>query len=467
MVMDEGMEDIIEEECVSSSDDDDVDDETSSEIDSDYEFDAARFFDFTRTETCSEADDAEEWFRFAPTYPPSPFAVKLNLIKMLSLAEASNSSKLEEAKSIATTVTNTEGTSLENQDIQKARTKSITKPAKVRSTTLMKPTASLLAKQDKSQDAYSSHLSQRLRSPSLKLDVKSSPSLSGSEDLATKRQKLETGFVRKAAHLKHQRLLLHKITTKGGSVGGNSPRSKLKVTVPKEPQFETTQRAERHRFKNSSESSEHAKPKSNAFKARPLNRKILAGPATLPPKKSAPKLTDFQVFNLKTKERAMQHSSSNVSDKNSDEVVLRSRSTSLRSSNSGDVLKKEKCETSPKSKGGPLNKKNLTSKERMVVNQNIRQGATVSTIPRSLSGKRISINPPTELFNKLSIKSAETNTVSQTKVHQPSKVSKENAPNASQLEFWRCMGKPNKCGGGNSIPEIGCHPNMNRSLDIH
>lgn len=41
------------------------------EIDLDYEFDAARFFDFTRPETPAEARQAELWFQNAPSYPPS------------------------------------------------------------------------------------------------------------------------------------------------------------------------------------------------------------------------------------------------------------------------------------------------------------------------------------------------------------------------------------------------------------
>lgn len=43
----------------------------ASEIDLDYEFDAARFFDFTRPESISETDEAEHWFESAGSYPPS------------------------------------------------------------------------------------------------------------------------------------------------------------------------------------------------------------------------------------------------------------------------------------------------------------------------------------------------------------------------------------------------------------
>ena len=41
------------------------------EIDFDYEFDATRFFDFTRPESEAESRFSESWFFSAPDYPPS------------------------------------------------------------------------------------------------------------------------------------------------------------------------------------------------------------------------------------------------------------------------------------------------------------------------------------------------------------------------------------------------------------
>ena len=41
------------------------------EVDLDYEFDAARFFDFSREETTAEARESEIWFESAKSYPPS------------------------------------------------------------------------------------------------------------------------------------------------------------------------------------------------------------------------------------------------------------------------------------------------------------------------------------------------------------------------------------------------------------
>lgn len=41
------------------------------EIDLEYEFDAARWFDFTRMELPAESQAAEFWFHSAPPYAPS------------------------------------------------------------------------------------------------------------------------------------------------------------------------------------------------------------------------------------------------------------------------------------------------------------------------------------------------------------------------------------------------------------
>lgn len=43
----------------------------AQEVDIDYEFDAARCFNFTREETPAEARRAELWFESAKSYPPS------------------------------------------------------------------------------------------------------------------------------------------------------------------------------------------------------------------------------------------------------------------------------------------------------------------------------------------------------------------------------------------------------------
>jgi len=45
--------------------------EDSVEIDLDFEFDVAKFFDFTRSETPEEIEVSEAWFECAKGHPPS------------------------------------------------------------------------------------------------------------------------------------------------------------------------------------------------------------------------------------------------------------------------------------------------------------------------------------------------------------------------------------------------------------
>ncbi|KAL7146454.1 hypothetical protein ABFS83_06G042000 [Erythranthe nasuta] len=274
-----------------------------------YEFDAPQFYDFTRSEFDSEIDEAERWFDVSGNYPPSPFIVKLNLEKLLygevsvisakakySNKKSSNTSDSESQHGVSTSKKNPKGKS--NQDnAPKLKTKSADKPVQPKSSTLMEPTASHLAKQHKVHDKHSGHICTRLQKISAKLEGKSSHSSTILDNSATKRQKLEIGYLRKVAHLKHKYSLLHK--------------SSKKVTVPKEPELETMLRAQRRGSKNSSVSSETEKQKQKDFnfKAHPLNKKILQTPSLLQRQKSTPRSPEFQVFNLKTTERAHHHAS--------------------------------------------------------------------------------------------------------------------------------------------------------------
>ena len=44
---------------------------SDDEIDFDYEYDAANYYDFTTPETDSEAHEAERWFETAAYHPPT------------------------------------------------------------------------------------------------------------------------------------------------------------------------------------------------------------------------------------------------------------------------------------------------------------------------------------------------------------------------------------------------------------
>ncbi|KAF5480304.1 hypothetical protein F2P56_001064 [Juglans regia] len=133
--MNEDMEEIVMESFV------------AEEIDLDYEFDAATFYDFTRAETDLEAIKAERWFESAQSYPPSPLIVKLKKWGKDLPVESRNT----ETRNSSGNGFN-KGFHFYKQMAEagpKAKTKSPVKPTLSRSSTLMKPTASHLAKQKK------------------------------------------------------------------------------------------------------------------------------------------------------------------------------------------------------------------------------------------------------------------------------------------------------------------------------
>ncbi|KAK3040125.1 hypothetical protein RJ639_027851 [Escallonia herrerae] len=446
--MDEEMEDFVEDGF------------SPPELDSDYEFDAPGFFDFGRPESEAEVREAEGWFDSAKTYPPSPFIVKLNWSKGIPFVEAAVTPNLEDGENIdgiskkseagtyppeVTLSEDSKGQKYPNrvgQDIPKAKAKSMAKSFKPRSATLMKPTASHLAKQNKARELKSSRLC-RSQKPHTKVDERSLQSPPGFENQATKRQKLESGYLRKVmlheiamrsiafiynvrpsvdclkkfsafedfemdkslydedrisdtpvvggqvAHLKHQTMLLHKIAKKVATIDPNSTHFRAKVTIPKEPDLETAQRAQRQRSKNYG-LGKHAKADVHTFKARPLNRKVGA--------------YDLQtylhlvlvgvVFHLKTTERAMQHSSANV----------------------------------------------------------VYATASLLQECKFLSDKKCFENPPTELFNKLSLKS-------ESKKETKSQSKSQSKPHHC---VKKCIGNTNQCGSDRRIPDAGRQHDINR-----
>ncbi|CAN6705578.1 unnamed protein product [Malus baccata var. baccata] len=184
------------------------------EIDMDYEFDAPKFYDFTRPETGREAEEAEEWLRSSGGYQPSLYEV----VSYCHVLWCFNT--IRTPYSHGSRYSNTK---------PKSPGKS---PPLSRSSTLMKPTASQLAKQNHCREVHSNRLLRRMAKKLRKLDEKSQNS-----PPPMKRQKLEAGCVRKVAEqLKHQPLWLHK-------VGADAARPK--VTVLKEPNLETANRAQR------------------------------------------------------------------------------------------------------------------------------------------------------------------------------------------------------------------------------
>ncbi|KAF5959901.1 hypothetical protein HYC85_001110 [Camellia sinensis] len=302
-----------------------------SEVDFDYEFDAARFFDFTRLESYSEAQDAERWFQSAGTYPPS---------------------RPKSRNGMA-------------EDIPKAKIKSVAKSSKIRSSTLMQPTASHLAKLSRGREVHSIRFLERSQKPLTKLDERSLRNPLGVDRDATKRQKLENGYL-------------------------------CKVNLMS---------------RNNSESGEHAKSKGPTFKARPLNRKV-----------------DSQgsfIASSNKEQTTISSVPSKLSKLNS-ESIPKNEATRTERLNCEEASKQEKCKTLNRVKYHPHNKKIVSSKKDVCTFQNVKEEAKELKL---LNDDGLSNNPPIELFNKLSLKSElEHNAISPSKPPLHTEGSKENIP---------------------------------------
>ncbi|KAJ4843506.1 hypothetical protein Tsubulata_020497 [Turnera subulata] len=415
------------------------------EVDLDYEFDAAMFFDFTREESDAEAREAERWFHTAPSYPSSPFVTKLlfreenvsinseenavdtanhdGLGPEVCAVEAENRDCDGMYKEIYTNLQNYKLQNVSNQPQDLATAgftfysqTSINKPKHKmkhfpKSSTLMKPTASMLAKQNRLPYSGGSRFQMLLGQ-----NERSLCSSSVVENQASKRQKLEGGHLRKVGDAKQQTDFMHKEPKKNGLVEKSSVHSKLRLTIPREPDLETANRAQRIRPKISTEQ-ENVAPAPRRFKARPLNRKILEAPSLPLPKKSTPKLPEFHEFHLKTSERAMQHTASvlssshqsNESDKGLDKpnavFVVESGNRDYRRTTTVDAPKQEAFGTPHVFKARPLNKKIFASKGELGVFRNSKREVTVPVGFNFHTEKRTQHNLPIDLFSKLSLTS--------------------------------------------------------------
>nr|VDC95781.1 unnamed protein product [Brassica oleracea] len=282
------------------------------EFDIDFEFDAPRFYDFSRPELDSETEEIEFWFESAGNYPPSPFSPKCNW-KLEPLKQITNiiseTKPVEISKPVIESGLNRKdqynGFIYYNQtvkDVSKTKPKSKTKSCC--SSTLTRPTASLLARQNKPLDVYSVQLLTRCQRSLAKFGGNLSPILDSKlQNKDTKRPKLEAKVSR---------------------VNSNR-RSKL--TVPKEPNLRTAERSERHRSKLNSETEQNAKPRISSSKRNTTNKNIKVEPCSTPlPKSNTPRSQDLlQEFGLRTLLRAKERSSNAKIDAIQENIATNSR----------------------------------------------------------------------------------------------------------------------------------------------
>ncbi|PKU72939.1 protein TPX2 isoform X2 [Dendrobium catenatum] len=410
----------------------------SLEVDFDYEFDASRYFDFVREETPSEAWEAEFWFETAGSYPPSPFISKMVLEKNIFAGTVNTLPKSKDTEMPSFRLDRAGGRDLYDLDeisnvftVQNCvlhdpcqNEKRFVFGSSARVSTLMKPTASHLAKHNNHRQVRYAHQSaHRLQKPLVEECVKNSEDPSENGVQAAKRQKLEGGILRKVVTEKQQIDLMHKIPVNNNKTS----TCKLRLTIPREPVLETAQRSRRIRAQRSNVnklSQEEKTPVTTTFKSHPLNRKITEAPSTPSCLKSTPTLPEIQNFKLKTSERDFKHSAATSSSlvvnnhiagryceqsvkshlkcfQRQPSIASKSVSVDQRIHNDENIR--------PKFKARPLNKKILSSKGDIGVFRCAKQEATkpmefnLSTNKRSQQD--LPQDLPTELFNKLSINS--------------------------------------------------------------
>ncbi|KAB2043474.1 hypothetical protein ES319_D01G020000v1 [Gossypium barbadense] len=196
----------------------------------------------------------------------------------------------------------------------------------------------------------------------------------------------------------------------------------LRLTRPKEPEFETAQRMRPVVVKSTAELEEEMMAKIPKFKARPLNKKIFEA-STLPSlPRSTPKTPEFQEFHFETMARASKNAetssvaSTEVSRQNTQwkphltepktpvlQTSLRARPITVKSS---IELEQEELEKAPKFKARPLNKKIFESKGELGIFCNTKKQVTIPQEFHFATHERIP--PPAavfDLFDKLSLKS--------------------------------------------------------------
>ncbi|XP_027063342.1 protein TPX2 [Coffea arabica] len=201
-------------------------------------------------------------------------------------------------------------------------------------------------------------------------------------------------------------------------------KPKLTLTRPKEPEFETAQRARPVRVKSSAELEEEMMAKVPKFKARPLNKKILETPTLPKLPRTTPQLPEFKEFHLETMARANQNAETStvasIESSQAFESYLRKPhltapkspllQTSLRARppkiKSSDELEEEEVEKVPKFKARPLNRKIFESKGELGMFCNTKRQVTMPQEFHFATDERIP--PPTnvaDMFDKLSINS--------------------------------------------------------------
>ncbi|XP_024545603.1 protein TPX2 [Selaginella moellendorffii] len=363
-------------------------------LDPKYEFSAPRYHDFVAGESKMDIDEAEHWFESARGYEDSPHADKANG------SEAVPSSAMDDIENMApapvkvmpaTVIEVPKPSPLKEISVNVVDCPSTTTPFK-------RPLCSNASKHGQALTAPKNSmrsLTRYARDTVVKKMKKSIEMVMGTDENANKKQKVETGCVKQGGKpgspfmslaekvLKFQiktpeRFRNHSQQELSTSLLQHQ-KSALKLTVPKEPELETSHRARPPRVKSTAELEEEMLAKIPKFKARPMNKKIFEAPHVPAISKRNAQQPEFQEFHLRTTERALQHicsaSEASVSDVNERRksapgdlreprepqlhTAARARPTKVKSREEMEI---EELQKVPKFKARPLNKKIFESR---------------------------------------------------------------------------------------------------------
>ncbi|CAN6202716.1 unnamed protein product [Urochloa humidicola] len=367
------------------------------QVDMDYEFDAPRWFDLAQEEPPLEAAAAQGWFASAPSYPPSPliskmFAEDLGLQAVRSLADTDavhcSTASNECSSGVGQKTHRVQGRkpcngASENERRPGCRT--TMKGTSFRSSTLMKPTASQLARQNRQVEPKNVIQSKK------SVGVGSERSTVSSNDCtyqSAKRQRLENGHANKAAATTNQHEFIHKNHEKNvmnRNMDHPTGRPKLKVTIPREPELATKLRAERSRV----------------LRSVPTNPKQLN-------QRAAPSASTTQVASTRKVVQPLratghQHPSRQHDHVGSNVPACTSKSNHARHVNNVDKKQEDSRDDLFKFKARPLDRKILASKGDVGAFRCAKKNTTVPKEFNLSTNRKGNPAPLSELFNKLSL----------------------------------------------------------------
>ncbi|RLM55119.1 protein TPX2 isoform X1 [Panicum miliaceum] len=366
------------------------------QVDLDYEFDAPRWFDLAQEEPPPEAAAAQAWFASAPSCPPSPLIAKmlaedLGLQAITTIADADvvhcSTASPESSSGAEQKIHRVQGRkpfhgASENERRPGCRT--TMKGTSLKGSTLMKPTASQLARQNRQVEPKNA---MQIKKP---VGVRSERSTISSNDCtyqSAKRQRLENGHLNKAAAATYQHEFIHKNHEKNvmnRNVDRPTGPTKLKITIPREPELATKLRAERSRV----------------LRSVPTNSKQLKQQAA-PSASTAQQVASNRKGVQPLRATGHQHASRQHHDVVSN--VPACTSNHARHLNNVDKKREDCSDDLFKFKARPLDRKILASKGDVGVLRCAKRNTTVPKEFNLSTSRKGNPAPLSELFNKLSL----------------------------------------------------------------